>query len=48
MTLATRQDLHGVEIRITKIETDIVHLQWMTGVVIGGIVALLIKSFLHV
>ena len=47
MDLATKQDLHGVEIRITKIETDIVHLKWMTGVVIGGIVAILIKTFIQ-
>lgn len=46
-TLATRQDIHGLEIKITKIETDIVHLKWMSGVVIGGIVALLIRGFMH-
>jgi len=46
-TLATRQDIHGLEIKITKIETDIVHLKWMSGVVIGGIIALLIRGFMH-
>lgn len=45
MDLATKQDLYGVEIRITKIETDIVHTKWMMGLIIGGILALIIKTF---
>ena len=44
-TLATREDIHSIDLKIARIEADIVALKWMVGGVVGGIVALLIKSF---
>jgi hypothetical protein len=32
--------------RFARIETDLVVLKWMTGTILGGVVALVIKTFL--
>jgi phage shock protein A len=45
-TLATREDMHGIETRIAKIEAEITSTKWIMGVILGGIVALLIKAFI--
>ena len=45
-TLATRDDIHGIEARIAKIEVEITSTKWIMGVILGGIVALLIKAFI--
>ena len=34
------------ENRFARIETDLVVLKWMTGTILGGVVALVIKAFL--
>jgi hypothetical protein len=39
-TLATKDD-------IRRLEMELVVMKWMLGVIIGGIIALLIKTFLH-
>jgi hypothetical protein len=36
----------GYENRFARIETDLVVLKWMTGTILGGVVALVIKAFL--
>ena len=43
--MATRRDLHTVELRITKIETDIVHIKLMMGLIVGAVLALITKTF---
>jgi hypothetical protein len=45
-TLATRADMHDIDKKISKIEAEIISMKWMTGFVVGGIVALLIKAFI--
>jgi hypothetical protein len=45
-TLATREDIHGIETKIAKIEAEITSTKWIMGVILGGIVALLIKAFI--
>lgn len=39
-TLATKDD-------IKRLEMELIVMKWMLGVVIGGIIALLVKSFIH-
>jgi hypothetical protein len=45
-TLATREDIHGIDKKIARIEAEIISMKWMMGFVAGGIVALLIKTFM--
>ena len=46
-TLATREDINGIDKKIAKIEAEIVSIKCMIGFVVGGIVALLIKAFMQ-
>jgi len=41
--LLTKKDL---QIELAPIKTELQILKWMTGLVIGGIIALILKSFL--
>jgi hypothetical protein len=43
--LVTRKDM---ELALAPIKADILLLKWMTGVGVAGIIALVVKAFLHV
>jgi hypothetical protein len=43
--LVTRKDL---QIELAPIKADILLLKWMLGVVVAGVLALVMKAFLHV
>ena len=47
--LATKGDIkeasHALELKIERINAEITLLKWMNGLIIGGIVALVIKAF---
>lgn len=43
--LATKADVHRLEQRLSVIDGEIRLLKWMMGLVIGGIVALILKAF---
>jgi hypothetical protein len=53
--LVTRKDLQlelqkleaRIEPRFAKLEADMVLLKWMVGVVVAGVIALVMKAFLH-
>jgi hypothetical protein len=53
--LVTRKDLQiemqkleaRIESRFSKLEADMVLLKWMLGVVVAGVLALVLKAFLH-
>lgn len=45
-TLATREDMHGIDKKIARIEAEIIGMKWMMSFITGGIVALLIKAFM--
>lgn len=48
--LATKGDLreleHRIDLRLEHINSEITLLKWMNGLIIGGIVALVIKAFI--
>ena len=47
--LATKGDIkeatHALELKIERINAEITLLKWMNGLIIGGIITLIIKSF---
>ncbi len=43
--LVTKVDVHRLEQRLSSIDGEIRLLTWMVGLVIGGIVALMLKAF---
>ena len=49
--LATKADLaelkKDLQLEIAPIKADILLLKWMVGVIVAGVVALVIKAFLH-
>lgn len=44
-SLATKDDIHRLELEMRKLEMQLVVMKWMLGTVIGGIVALIVKAF---
>ena len=44
-SLATKDDIHRLELEMRKLEMLLVVMTWMLGTVIGGIVALIVKAF---
>ena len=48
--LATKGDLreleHRIDLRLKHLNSEITLLKWMNGLIIGGIVALVIKAFI--
>jgi len=43
--LATKEDIRDVRSDISRLERDLFVLKWMMGMMIGGIVALVLKAF---
>jgi len=43
--LATKEDIHTVELRIARIESDLKLVKWMLGIIIAGILSLILKTF---
>lgn len=37
---------YNYETRVSRIEADLLVLKWMTGTILGGVVALVIKAFI--
>ena len=46
--LATKQDIRDVRSDISRLERDLFVLKWMMGMMIGGIIALVLKAFFPV
>ncbi len=44
-TLATKDDIMRLERRMDGMDAQLLVLRWMLGIIIGGIVALILKSF---
>jgi bifunctional DNA-binding transcriptional regulator/antitoxin component of YhaV-PrlF toxin-antitoxin module len=43
--LATKEDIHTIELKIARIESDIRLIKWMLGIIIAGILSLILKAF---
>jgi bifunctional DNA-binding transcriptional regulator/antitoxin component of YhaV-PrlF toxin-antitoxin module len=43
--LATKEDIHTLELRIARIESDLRLVKWMLGIIIAGILSLILKTF---
>jgi bifunctional DNA-binding transcriptional regulator/antitoxin component of YhaV-PrlF toxin-antitoxin module len=43
--LATKEDIHTIDLKIAKIESDIRLIKWMLGIIIAGILSLILKAF---
>jgi len=43
--LAIKEDIHTVELRIARIESDLKLVKWMLGIIIAGILSLILKTF---
>ena len=37
---------HNYESRFSRVEADLLVLKWMTGTILGGVVALVLKAFI--
>ncbi len=45
LQLATKDDIRGVRTDIARLERDLFVVKWMMGLVLGGVTALILKTF---
>ncbi len=45
LQLASKSDINGIKSDINRLERDLFVLKWMVGMVLGGIVALILRAF---
>lgn len=40
-----KQDIHNLNLKIEKVNAELLVIMWMSGVVLAGIISLILKSF---
>ncbi len=48
ITLATKDDIMRLERRMDGVDAQLMLIKWMMGIILGGIIALLLKAFFPV
>ena len=43
--LATKEDIHNLEIDIEKLRSEFLVVKWMLGLILAGIISLVVKTF---
>ncbi|MFH0342982.1 MAG: DUF1640 domain-containing protein [Chromatiales bacterium] len=48
ITLATKEDIMRLERRMDGVDAQLMLIKWMMGIILGGIIALILKAFFPV